>query len=300
MPKESFPDALAKAAQGHQFTMVGDGHGDPAVARTFFSQETYDVLKRQGVKHIFLETPIEMQKYYDRYSAGKMTRKDFVETISEKLPAGSTVPQKQRAALFGLHADLLDRARKDGIQVHCANERYKMLDEMRKDPEVMRDYRKNAPFDAMANERVPLDTYLSLKKTERLPDGTMVSPRMSDQRVARFIHEKSGHEKAAVFYGALHLTTTHGMDELIGKDKCATVIVTNGMGDRLQRKFNDLVDGRWHGTYTPDPNPPTLSYDLSSGEATYGQLKPAEPQIDMTPLESAARPAQKPSSGFRP
>lgn len=297
MTKEAFSDALDRAARGHQFIMIGDRHDKPEIAATFFSQETYDVLKRQGVKHIFLETPVEMQRYYDQYSAGKITRDQFVQTLSRKMES-STVEPEQRPVLFGLHADLLDRARVDGIHVYCANERYKMVSDMRKDPAVMRDYRQNAPLDIVTSEKIDLVSYLLSKKTERMPDGTMVSPLMSDQRVAGFITGHAGSEKAAVFYGSLHLTTTHGMDEIIGKDKSATVIITAGPMDRLTRKYNDLVAGRLGGAYHPDSAKPTLSYDINSNEAAYGELKTSEPAIDMRALKQApevqAAPAAKP------
>ncbi len=284
---KTFPEALKQVATGKQYIAVGDRHDKASIADEFFKRETYDALKASGVKHVFLETPIENQKFYDAYSNGKLTREQFIKKNTGTLSSDSIAPEDQKK-LFGHHADLLDWAKQDGIKVHCANERHLLIKEMAKDPKVMADYKANAPMDL--NERVSLQEYLLHNNSVTLPSGDKVAPLTDDRPLAKFIQAKAGPDKAAIFYGDRHLSTAHGVDEMLGKDKVAKVELTDGMGDRLLRSFNNLST-KWDGSYKPDPSPADLKYDVSSGSVSFGTPVPMTVDMSRLKIEPEAAPA---------
>ena len=281
---ETFSQALGKLARNRQFLVVGDDHSDSAIETSFFNPAVYRELKAAGVKHFFLEVPVEEQGTYDRLYKGKITRDEFVDELMSL--QSTTMDEDTKRKLLENQAGLVEWARDNGVKVHCASDRRTPLRELANDPDVIKDYKANAPADMVTGDRISLDAYLLTHPDIPMPDGSKVSVLNDDRPLAELVQSRVGKDKAVIHYGADHQASSYGIDELLGEDKTGRVVIYNGIMDRPSRKFNEILDGNIYKTYTPDPDPHDLEYYCHSGEIVWPKGEPAGEQKPAAVIQS--------------
>lgn len=230
-------DKVGEVAASNQFVSIGDtNHLDVDIHEIFSRNEMMESLASSGVKHVLLETPVEMQAVANMYINQAITRDEFM-AIAEMFRRPVAHNDADRDAHAAYLARTLDSAKENGIQVHFVDG-----DEGTIDPEKL-DLHIDNEFPLMMNwlEYVRENPdYFELSQQDRLqkyneflgsyvvnhpeyfenyqsyrvykPDNmTSEEFRLSfDPHVAARIKDLVGEDKAAILYGNAHLNRQSG------------------------------------------------------------------------------------------
>lgn len=266
MSKE-LASVLGEAARDRQFTFIGDmSHRESAVVKAVAQQENIDALKAAGVKHLFLEVPQGMQRSLDRYLTGKVTETQFLDFFEKQHPraqssdAGDRVMNQQLLSLAKMAHD-------SGIKVHCSDHRQALFKRLQRPYEDF----------AMQGGMKTFNDFLLEKHMSKMPDGSMVSPATDDRPLAKFIAERAGKDKAAIFYGAGHGRSSYGLDEILGEDRTRRVDVHASKPGIVSRLFDRVAGSA--PDFTPDKDKPYADYFADTKGVERYPEKPAAEQI---------------------
>ncbi len=280
---KAFSELISNAAKANQFVFVGDtSHRKGAVLQTFAQADNFAALKRQGVKHLFLEVPRDMQASLDSMLAGRTTQDQFVADLNKRHPRAldSDIGDKG----FGQElAKVALLAKANGMKVHCADHRQAEIAKLRGKP--YEHYVHNGHPDAS------FEDFLKDITARKMPDGSRTNIYTNDRPLAEFIASKAGKEKAVIFYGSGHGDTSYGIDEILGEKRTARVDIHESKPWGITEWWNRR-EMKSQMNMTADPDKPFGRFYIDKGEVERFEQKPVTEmtpgEIDFDKLKSAA------------
>ena len=101
-----------------QYTILGDSnHTDPRIREYFFGSENTQTMIDSGVKHVFIEYPEKLQPLVTAFTEKKLSEKEFVDQLSEKVkPLWWT--KDETVAFHSLMANTIKTLDENGIRMH--------------------------------------------------------------------------------------------------------------------------------------------------------------------------------------
>lgn len=275
-------DLLGDAARSNQFVIVGDtSHKKGSILQTFAQPDNFAALKQQGVKHLFLEVPREMQRSFDNLLSGKMTEEQFAADLNKRHPRAQSSDIGDRGFAHEL-AKVAMLAKANGMQVHCADHR------QAKRKELMGGYEH---YVHNRNPSATPEEYMQDVTKRRMPDGSMTHLLTDDKPLAEFVAGKAGRDKAVVFYGSGHGDSSYGIDEMLGEVRTARVEIFESKPWGISEWWNRR-EMKSQLNITADPDKPFGRFYIDKGEAERFEQKPTGEMtpgdIDFSKLQGAA------------
>jgi hypothetical protein len=260
---------LGEAACDRQFTLIGDmSHKESAILKAVAQKDNIEALKAAGVRHLFLELPQEFQRGMDRFLTGKVSEADMLDHMEKRRPRAFEADISERE----MNAQVLKLAKlahEAGIKVHCADHRQQ---------ERRSKYIPQYEFHASRHEpNMTYNEFMLKFHSSTLPDGSKVTPDTDDRPLAKFIAERAGKDKAAIFYGAGHGRSSYGLDEILGEDRTRRVDVHASKPGIVSRLFERLAGSA--ADFSLDKDKPFADYYADTKGVERYPEKPADQQI---------------------
>ncbi len=129
-----------KVTQGGQHIFFGEPHADGMLIKQYQAlADNYGIFRaaaHNGVKHLALEFPSEMQSDVDDYMAGKITRDDFKKALSGGFESPWTQNEDEKNAFLENFTRTISNARSAGMSVHLADVSWREVFEDKGTPEM--------------------------------------------------------------------------------------------------------------------------------------------------------------------
>lgn len=211
-----------------QFLLFSDGSHFEDANYDFFTQKAViDELAKNGYKHIVLE----MSDIQDKLKGvgngslpkGTLLDSGFVISNMPKKDSDRTVANLERLAEY---------CNEKGIKIHCKDnlencspQMKKFVDAVIRDPSCQKILNKLASQrEVNSDELMYLNAVLKDNDLENFdPMGDRIE---ADKYLARDIKKIAGNDKVAIFYGAAHGATKRDLDEYLGSNKTAKILLT--------------------------------------------------------------------------
>jgi hypothetical protein len=288
-----------KGAVPHNIMFGDTNHGDNSIARFLARPETMKALAETGVTHLCMEAPVGCQNLVDSYTAGSMTRAQFLDRLTEDFALFHGTPKDQRERRE-LIADTIDNAKKFGIKTHFVDGG----EGVQIDQSPFRKAFDNAIVDYMDKNNLKtyedfivyredkkqvanLVNYVDKEVRKQFPDipaetnviqkyeDEMLDARLkADKSVAARINEIGSDGKVAIFYGA-----EHGMKN---KDDLNEHLQGGALTIVLQGKDKD-----WSAQAPGDK--PDLVHDVKTGITTADSENPVMADLERAPTLLASQ-----------
>lgn len=298
---------LGDAARTHRFTMVGDSsHTDLQVLKAFGQRENFEVLRGEGVKHLFMEVPRDVQWDLNKFLDGKITEPQMVERLTKAHKRA----QKNEEGDLAFNAEVIRIAKlahDSGMKVHFADNRQEFFKNLR---------RRGGDYEQYATSSQgymkDFDEFLVDRFTKKMPDGSRVTPYTNDRPLGEFIAGKVGRDKAVIFYGMGHGRQSYDLDEILGERQTARVEILSSKEDALSKVFDRLgmhtmnmtIDkDKPYARYYIDTNtverfPEKPAAEMTAGEVELEALEVSKAGLNDKPAAKAkAAPAARPAKG---
>lgn len=263
---------LEQQSSNHQYMMIGDtDHRNLALRDKLAEEENFAALARSGVKHLFLELPMEFDPLAQQLSQGKISRAVFLDEMKEKYRPNFQGKPDDRQHLNENTATLIETARKYGITTHFSDPgngsfelgigirqqgdyliKAMMTDKQTSDPQVYNEVKGilTNTFNTTAKGEQRIVAVMS-EWIQQMPPDKLVQvragmPEISDEALARRLDDRelAAHikavakdEKAAIFYGHEHGNYVGGLTDLLGAEKCSRVLLLGA-----QRRLEDVME----------------------------------------------------------
>lgn len=225
-PRFTGYDELLDSAQGAKadFVLMYDTHHQNIAMRTYpLEKEALDIAARQGVKHVFIEYPRELQSFIDDRYTGRMGHAAFFKGLSER----SVLMKIEERANLTHDAQVLGSAGDAAVIISDVEARVEYINRLSRGIEWARE--RGIKIWAADSQ--------AFINNQRLTHH--------DKDVAKFIAEKSAGEFSVITYGALH--------GIIAARGQSVRVPGGGLDDELAR-HGRVMTVELEATYRPDRN----------------------------------------------
>lgn len=311
----NFANLIRELGDSKHYVLLSDTDHEQVENRSFINQpEHFAAMKQAGYDHLVIEMPEQLNKLAQEFQRGEVNRYVFSSVVNDVW--SFNFDQKKKSEHITAIADMLELGRAHGIKVHFGdpltaqgdldNHNHKLFNVV---DHHLHETARGGPTGAAHRELLKLfDGMKSVEDAQRnvariqelLPQwadslteaqrqslrqdvekiGELpIEKRLNDQPLADTIQRLTGGGKAVILFGVQHGIYANDLDEMLGQERTARIIITPSAAERTPTPLLESI--------IPDRDPPYGTYYTREDRFVPGPGAEA-PAIDMTSLRNAA------------